>query len=743
LNRPTLQDRWFDAAAANRVAEVGDLLVSHPELLNASDERTDSRTALDLAMQHPDRLLATRLVEAGADPNHRDPVTGKPPLVRIAELGVAGENDDHNIALVAALIRHGARVSDVDPASLESGSGVWSLITFDTFIVAVANDDRETVIDQIGREPHLVRATVSGSSISALHVAAYRGSTKLVDSLLDRGAEIDRATTGPVPAGYFDFVEREIPSGTTPLLAAVQAGHASTVGRLLARGADPSTIDESGFSPMRMAVRDGRVEIVDQLIRAAPDSVLESDAAGESTLVTAARLGHVEVVARLLDTDRFDDVQAQRAEDAARERGLDGTVSSIAAWRSATNARAFRRAVQDGDVDAVERLLEADPGLLNAEGTPPLRIAATHGHAAMVDVLLGRDGGWAAGEDGRGSPLTDALAAGHVEVVRRLVGSDQCDATYLKIRDTAGRSPLQLAAPDWETVSILVNSAACTEDVILQPVREDGSTILEMLCEKPSPTCAELLNLVIREKVAAGSLDGSLKRPLDVLARSGELPSVVDAAAASTMARTLLDADRQLLNQAPFESALRAGSEGVATVLLDAKPGLSVDPIADGSGRLYPVQLLDHAKTSSLRERLVVDSLRALFRDEPYDPALLDALKADLDTPFAMGDEATSSKVAALEHAVTRSTEPLVRALIDRDVSLECSASQGTLLHVALGATSVSESIVEAVGNALRGKAGLATALGKRDGQGRTPIELAVDTGAVTVVDLVLKWMDE
>jgi ankyrin repeat protein len=86
------------------------------------------------------------------------------------------------------------------------------------------------------------------------------------------------------------------------------------------------------------------------------------------------------------------------------------------------------QAVEIGDVDEVERLLDAEPHLLEArdEGrcdATPLAVAADEGHVGVVRLLLGRGAEVKAVGRNGDTPLHDAAARGHEEVVNVLLSS--------------------------------------------------------------------------------------------------------------------------------------------------------------------------------------------------------------------------------------------------------------------------------------------------------------------------------
>ena len=86
---------------------------------------------------------------------------------------------------------------------------------------------------------------------SALHFAAYRGYTKMVEMFLDYGVNIDIKTTT---------------DAATPFLRACRKAHMSTMRLLIKRGADVNVADKHDRTPLHFACASGNVEAMFMLI---------------------------------------------------------------------------------------------------------------------------------------------------------------------------------------------------------------------------------------------------------------------------------------------------------------------------------------------------------------------------------------------------------------------------------------------------------------------------------------------
>jgi uncharacterized protein len=117
---------------------------------------------------------------------------------------------------------------------------------------------------------------------SALMMAALKGNLEGVRLLLDRGAKVNLsgwsplhyAATGPEPKVVQLLLERgaEIdagaPNGTTPLMMAAQYGSEASVALLLARGADVKRRSQLDLSAVDFARKAGRLALVERLEQA-------------------------------------------------------------------------------------------------------------------------------------------------------------------------------------------------------------------------------------------------------------------------------------------------------------------------------------------------------------------------------------------------------------------------------------------------------------------------------------------
>ena len=117
-----------------------------------------------------------------------------------------------------------------------------------------------------------------------LHSAAFHGHKDVVQLLLDRGSDPNKANVG----------------GQTPLHYAAMKGHKDVVQLLLDRGADPNKANEGGWTPLHEAAQNGHTVVLQLLLDRGAD-LNKANESGFTPLYTAAFAGHKYVVKLLLD----------------------------------------------------------------------------------------------------------------------------------------------------------------------------------------------------------------------------------------------------------------------------------------------------------------------------------------------------------------------------------------------------------------------------------------------------------
>jgi ankyrin repeat protein len=266
------------AASEGNIDRVRELLDSNPTLIESRDE--GGRTPLRAAVFCGHTYIVLLLLKRGAK--------AELPPIHQAVL-------DGNIERVRELL-------DGNPTLIES----W---------------------DEVGRTP--------------LRTAAFCGHTDIVRLLLDRGANIEAATTG----------------GWPPLLTAAQNGHTDTVRLLLYKGAKIETANSHGGTPLLYAAQQKHLEIVKLLAIQGANINMQTELARRVFAVTSPeiRLYLTETAPRTLLPTQF-------LLQAARGNWEELVVASV---------------VEDADITAT-----------SLNGNTALHWAAFHGNVPMAKFLI-------------------------------------------------------------------------------------------------------------------------------------------------------------------------------------------------------------------------------------------------------------------------------------------------------------------------------------------------------------------
>ncbi len=217
-------------------------------------------------------------------------------------------------------------------------------------------------------------------------------------------------------------------------LKAIAAGNVKRVAELRARMIDITNArDDRNRTSLMVAADNGRVRMVEMMLKLRPDLEARSNA-GETALTLAAAKGRTEVVKLLL------------------KKGADPNA------KNEEGESALTLASRKGHPDVVRDLLEhgANVKAVNKRGSRALHLAAYKGHRDIVEILL--EHGAKVGErDFKGrTPRSNAARYGHADVVKTLMaklprvksitpGHDLIEATQLG-DETRVRAALEAGA---------------------------------------------------------------------------------------------------------------------------------------------------------------------------------------------------------------------------------------------------------------------------------------------------------
>ncbi len=439
-------------------------------------------TALFDAVRYGHLAAVRLLLEAGADPNIHNqraaaaPDNGYTPLMYAARRGVAGANasvQNWN-DIVKALLEKGADpnarnsrgatalavAGDAgyqDAVKLLLAGGAKEVFTYsgmninDALLVSASNGDAVKVIESLnaGADPH----AASRAGVMPLLAAAYGGNVEAVRVLVERGARVNAEPNG--------FRAWTWTGAKLPLRQQALAQSASI-----------------GDTALILAARLGHEEVVAYLLEHGADPA-RANPHGDSPLAVAAEQGHAKIVSLVL---------AKGVDpDEGRQRVPSFSGGALVGLKTEEHNTPLMKAAQGGHVAAVRVLLDAkaDPNIRGFAGKTALYWAVERGYGEVVSLLLERGADADIKTNAGLTPLMEAAKNGRTDIVQPLLAK-QADVNAREGGDVlpgtvdtsggAGMTALMFAAMGGhaEVVSALMKAGA---DISIR--NRNGQTVFE------------------------------------------------------------------------------------------------------------------------------------------------------------------------------------------------------------------------------------------------------------------------
>jgi ankyrin repeat protein len=294
--------------------------------------------------------------------------------------------------------------------------------------------------------------------------ASFNGRVGMVRLLIQKGANIH--ATGDL--------------GRTALFCAAQNGHKEIVALLLRQGARADIRGDTYSSlPIMVAASGGHLAVVELLLQHVGKEVLEEgDASNRTVLDYASSGGHETVVEFLLSQGASTDIGD----------GPGETPVMSAAWV--------------GHLGVVKRLVDHTEGQglekKNIQGRTALHMAAYGGHEEVATYLLSRRAQTDVKDREGMTPLMEAIDGGHVGVVKILL--QHMEAQLLDVTDLYGRTALYIAALRGHEEIVRALLLAGADATITD---HGGRTPRAIAYVRGCQGCVEVLKVSIQQRILA------------------------------------------------------------------------------------------------------------------------------------------------------------------------------------------------------------------------------------------------
>ncbi|EHK21166.1 uncharacterized protein TRIVIDRAFT_153015 [Trichoderma virens Gv29-8] len=323
------------------------------------------------------------------------------------------------------------------------------------------NQNHGDIVELLIQKGAVLEAQTERLSGTALIYAARAGYTNIIQSLIEKGANVEAGDQ----------------YGNTPLSeAAAWDQEEAIVKALLDSGkVDVNTKDDKGWTPLRYIIELKYVPIMKTLLGYKMVDVNTKDDKGRTPLLRAVELGDSSIVKALLDSRRPD----VNARDIERRTPL-------------------RYAIEKGDESIIRVLLDCkNVGIhkKDNEGYTPLLYAMKHKKKSIIQLLFHKGRISANTRDKKGrTPLSHATGLGDRSLVKALLDFAEVE---IDAKDNKGRTPLTYAT-SCSVAKVLLR----TQKVDVNSRDKQGRTPIWYATQAGNHKLVELL-------VRRGAYDGS------------------------------------------------------------------------------------------------------------------------------------------------------------------------------------------------------------------------------------------
>ena len=747
-NEPPEPGELHLAAAAGDVEGVKRLVGKNPDGVNEKDSR--GFTPLHEAAREGHTEVVHVLVAAGANPNDATTNGNQTPLHLAARIGSAEvckallaagaelwPKDDEGTTAIGVAIQEGHveivrlladanvkrlshPISNTYNLSLPLLDGLHQAASSNnTEIMEIILENRRRLIEKDSnfimywREEDILDRGDKANNNTALHMAARNGSMEIARLLVQAGADATvQNGDNKTPAALADEqghkalarMLEQIPK----LFEAVAAGDLEAVKRLVEEEqATNRRHPRDGHTPLHEAARQGRLEVVQVLLKAGADLSLRDksgeDGKGATALAIAIEEGHLEIAGILRNAGGLTNHSVNSSLKSAVFNGHTEMVRFLTEYLIEDGKRGNRSVYQNVNFD-VDKDINSYYNALDEVnlGQSLLHVAAANGSTEIARLLVQAGAYVTAKNNDHNTPMDLAREQGHEDLAQMLE-----QVTALREAAVAGDAGKvgQLLAAGTPTEAQDPRGRTTLYHVVetyLEPAHLDpfGISSIEEDNSRPLQPATEGRMEVVRLLVQAGANVGAVTRWGNM---HGELT---------------------LSNSNPLHVAALAGQAEIVGLLIEAGK--------DINGYL-----------NFRNHRNAHNALSLALQNNPNEEVakLLIQAGADVNAPHQMGVgflDTPLHTVAAMHEDVTMSIS-IAKALIDAGANLNSTISRSSTLSFGVGHTplhkAASVNHIEMVKLLLENGANINV----KDDSDHSPLHLAIHGGHGELAKLLIE----